>query len=199
MELNNNIHLDCLTVGLVVAFTDDGWRANLHSLQSVYDLILFCFQVCFLCFDISALVFQWLLDLVSFVYPSAWYTLGNTINFIWDLSALFLWNTSCTPYIPASSILILGPLCPYVSILGPLCPSIFPMLGPNVPICTILSDSALQFRPWLSHNAMLDYIVLDLLYSYLYSVLIGIIIASSLLSSRMSSTYTKTTKSRSAW
>jgi hypothetical protein len=24
------------------------------------------------------------------------------------------------------------------------------ILGPNVPICTSLSDSALQFRPWLA-------------------------------------------------
>ena len=31
-ELNNNLYLDCLTVGLVVAFTDDGWRANRGSL-----------------------------------------------------------------------------------------------------------------------------------------------------------------------
>ena len=49
-ELNNNLYLDCLTVGLVVAFTDDGWRANLHGLHLVYDLILFCFSGLFLVF-----------------------------------------------------------------------------------------------------------------------------------------------------
>ena len=68
-ELNHNLYLDCLIVGLVVAFTDDGWRANLHGLHLVYDLILFCFSGLFLVFDISALVLQWFLDLVSFVYP----------------------------------------------------------------------------------------------------------------------------------
>ena len=31
-ELDNNLYLDCLTVGQVVAFTDDGWRANRGSL-----------------------------------------------------------------------------------------------------------------------------------------------------------------------
>ena len=40
-------------IGLVVwsvAFTDDGWRANLHGLHLVYDLILFCFSGLFLVF-----------------------------------------------------------------------------------------------------------------------------------------------------
>ena len=49
-ELNNNLYLDCLTVGQVAAFTDDGWRANLHGLHLVYDLILFCFSGLFLVF-----------------------------------------------------------------------------------------------------------------------------------------------------
>ena len=69
-ELDNNLYLDCLTVGQVVAFTDDGWRANLHGLHLVYDLILFCFLRVVSCVLTSQLWFcNGFLDLVSFGYP----------------------------------------------------------------------------------------------------------------------------------
>ena len=68
-ELNNNIYFDCLTVGLVVAFTDGGWSANLHGLHLVCDLILFCFSGLFLVFGHLSFVF---------------------FNGFWILSALFI-------------------------------------------------------------------------------------------------------------
>ena len=89
-------------------------------------------------------------------------------NGFWILSALvihklgihlgilsvYLGSLSFVSFIPAmlhiySSFhhIDLGSIVSMLLILGPLCPSIFPILGPNVPTCTSLSDSALQFRP----------------------------------------------------
>ena len=111
-ELNNNLYLDCLTVGQVVAFTDDGWRANLHGLHLVYDLILFCFSGLFLVFWHLSFGFSMvsgscqLCLSISLVYIWGYY------QFIWDLSALFRSYQLFFICIPVSITLILGPLCP---------------------------------------------------------------------------------------
>ena len=123
-ELNNNLYLDCFGQLVVwsVAFTDDGWRANLHGLHLVYDLICSVSQVCFLYLGISALVLfygSWILSAL-FIHQLGIHL--GILSILFGIFQLCFDHTSYASYIPASIILILGPLCP----------SIFLILGPNV-------------------------------------------------------------------
>ena len=87
--------------------------------------------------------------------------LGDFISFTRIFQLCFVY-TSSVSYITASII------CWSWSIV-----SIHPLiLVPIVSNLSVLSDSALQFRLGLSHNAMLDYIVLDLLYFCLTGIII---------------------------
>ena len=93
-ELNNNLYLDCLTVGQVVAFTDDGWRANLHGLHLVYDLICSVSQVCFLYLGISALV-------LAMVPGSCQLCLSISLVYIWEYYQSYSESFSFVSFIPA--------------------------------------------------------------------------------------------------
>ena len=140
-------------IGLVVwsvAFTDDGWRANLHGLHLVYDLILFCFSCLFLVFWHLSFGFSMVSGSCQLCLSISLVYIWEYYQFIWDLSALFRSYQLCFICSSFHHIDFGFIVSIYILILGPLCPSIFPILGPNVPICTSLSDSALQFRPGLA-------------------------------------------------
>ena len=138
-----------------VAFTDDGWRANLHGLHLVYDLICSAFQVCFLYLVSSALVFQWILDLSALFFHQLGIHLG--------ILSTYLGPFSFALYIPAMHhIFQLPSYWSWVHCVHPYFRSWVQMC----PTCTILSDSALQFRPWLAMMQCLIISFLDLLYLY---------------------------------
>ena len=152
-ELNNNLYLDwCNWLGCLISCFHWRW---LESKPTWFAFGMWFDPVLFLRFVSCILISQ--LGFFSMISGFCQLCLSISLVCIWEYYQFYLGSFSSVLYIPAVLHIFQLPsywswvhCVHFILILGPLCPSIFPILGLNVPICTSLSDSALQFRPWLA-------------------------------------------------